>query len=79
VFLVRKRDGTDAGRFYAMKVMEKAEIIKNKQCELVITERRVFERIGEALFLVRLHCAFETESKLFLILGENMKNNIHGW
>jgi hypothetical protein len=62
-----------------MKVMEKTEIIKNKQCELVITERRVFERIGEALFLVTLHCASETESKLFLILGENIKNNIHGW
>jgi hypothetical protein len=73
VFLVRKRDGADAGRFYALKMLDKAEIIRKKQCERVVMEQIVYKRIGDELFLVKLHYAFQTESKLFLVTGENIK------
>jgi ribosomal protein S6 kinase alpha-5 len=73
VFLVRKRDGADAGRFYAMKMMDKADMIKRNRCERVVFERIVLKWIGDELFLVKLHYAFQTESKLFLVTGENIK------
>jgi hypothetical protein len=67
VFLARQTHGADAGTFYAMRVMKKTEIINNKHCELVYRERLMYETIKDALLLVRLHCAFHTRSKLFLI------------
>ncbi|XP_007442631.1 ribosomal protein S6 kinase alpha-5 [Python bivittatus] len=69
VFLVRKISGHDAGKLYAMKVLKKATIIqKAKTTEHTKTERQVLEHIRQSPFLVTLHYAFQTESKLHLIL-----------
>uniref|UniRef100_A0A8C6LNK9 Ribosomal protein S6 kinase n=1 Tax=Nothobranchius furzeri TaxID=105023 RepID=A0A8C6LNK9_NOTFU len=72
VFLVRKNTGHDAGQLYAMKVLKKAAIIqKAKTTEHTRTERQVLENIRQSPFLVTLHYAFQTQSKLHLILGES--------
>ncbi|GFR67527.1 ribosomal protein S6 kinase, partial [Elysia marginata] len=69
VFLVRKRGGRDAGKLYALKQLKKASIVqKTKTTEHTRTERQVLEAIRESPFLVTLHYAFQTESKLNLIL-----------
>ncbi|KAK7869906.1 hypothetical protein R5R35_013702 [Gryllus longicercus] len=69
VFLVRKRGGVDAGRLYAMKVLKKATIVqKKKTTEHTKTERQVLEAVRQSPFLVTLHYAFQTDSKLHLIL-----------
>ncbi|KAK2892053.1 ribosomal protein S6 kinase alpha-5 isoform X1 [Channa argus] len=69
VFLVRKVSGHDAGRLYAMKVLKKATIIqKAKTAEHTRTERQVLEHIRQSPFLVTLHYAFQTDTKLHLIL-----------
>uniref|UniRef100_A0A8C6LNY7 non-specific serine/threonine protein kinase n=1 Tax=Nothobranchius furzeri TaxID=105023 RepID=A0A8C6LNY7_NOTFU len=69
VFLVRKNTGHDAGQLYAMKVLKKAAIIqKAKTTEHTRTERQVLENIRQSPFLVTLHYAFQTQSKLHLIL-----------
>ncbi|XP_039625304.1 ribosomal protein S6 kinase alpha-4 [Polypterus senegalus] len=69
VFLVRKTSGHDAGRLYAMKVLKKAAIVqKAKTTEHTKTERQVLEHIRQSPFLVTLHYAFQTQSKLHLIL-----------
>ncbi|XP_054828118.1 ribosomal protein S6 kinase alpha-5 isoform X2 [Eublepharis macularius] len=69
VFLVRKISGHDAGKLYAMKVLKKATIIqKAKTTEHTKTERQVLEHIRQSPFLVTLHYAFQTETKLHLIL-----------
>ncbi|KAF0038123.1 hypothetical protein F2P81_008607 [Scophthalmus maximus] len=70
VFLVRKNSGHDAGQLYAMKVLKKAAIVqKAKTTEHTRTERQVLEHIRQSPFLVTLHYAFQTQSKLHLILG----------
>ncbi|XP_061600095.1 ribosomal protein S6 kinase alpha-5 isoform X2 [Cololabis saira] len=69
VFLVRKISGHDAGKLYAMKVLKKATIVqKAKTAEHTRTERQVLEHIRQSPFLVTLHYAFQTDTKLHLIL-----------
>ena len=71
VFLVRKVSGSDAGKLYAMKVLKKATIVqKQKTLEHTKTERQVLESIRSSPFLVTLHYAFQTASKLHLVLGK---------
>lgn len=70
VFLVRKVSGHDTGKLYAMKVLKKATIVqKAKTAEHTRTERQVLEHIRQSPFLVTLHYAFQTDTKLHLILG----------
>lgn len=70
VFLVRKRGGNFSGNLYAMKVLKKATIVqKAKTAEHTRTERQVLEAVRRCPFLVTLHWAFQTESKLHLIMG----------
>lgn len=70
VFLVRKLGGPDNGKLYAMKVLKKAVIVaKTKTTEHTKTERQVLEAIRQSPFLVTLHYAFQTDTKLHLILG----------
>ncbi|KAF7475942.1 Hypothetical predicted protein [Marmota monax] len=74
VFLVRKISGHDAGKLYAMKVLKKATIVqKAKTTEHTRTERQVLEHIRQSPFLVTLHYAFQTETKLHLILVESLQ------
>ncbi|XP_078413060.1 ribosomal protein S6 kinase alpha-5-like isoform X1 [Cetorhinus maximus] len=69
VFLVRKISGHDANKLYAMKVLKKASIVqKAKTTEHIKTERQVLEHIRQSPFLVTLHYAFQTDTKLHLIL-----------
>ncbi|XP_022652617.1 ribosomal protein S6 kinase alpha-5-like isoform X2 [Varroa destructor] len=69
VFLVRKIAGHDNGKLYAMKVLKKASIVqKQKTLEHTKTERQVLEAIRQSPFLVNLHYAFQTKTKLHLIL-----------
>uniref|UniRef100_A0A8C4Q3Y7 non-specific serine/threonine protein kinase n=1 Tax=Eptatretus burgeri TaxID=7764 RepID=A0A8C4Q3Y7_EPTBU len=69
VFLVRKLSGHDASKLYAMKVLKKASIVqKAKTAEHTRTERQVLEHIRQSPFLVTLHYAFQTDTKLHLIL-----------
>uniref|UniRef100_A0A182MX20 Mitogen-activated protein kinase n=1 Tax=Anopheles culicifacies TaxID=139723 RepID=A0A182MX20_9DIPT len=69
VFLVRKITGVDKNKIYAMKVLKKGIVsLKKKTAEHTRTERQVLEAIQEAPFLVTMHYAFQTESKLYLIL-----------
>lgn len=69
VFLTRKITGPDKGKLYALKQLKKASIVhKNKTTEHTITERQVLEAIRDSPFLVTLHYAFQTDSKLNLIL-----------
>lgn len=69
VFLVRKLTGHDQGRLYAMKVLRK-EIVaqKAKTLDHTRTERKVLEAIRNESFLVTMHYAFQTKTKLHLIL-----------
>lgn len=66
VFLVRKIVGKDAGTLYAMKVLKKATL-KIKDRVRSTNERNILADVGHA-FIVKLHYAFQTPGKLYLIL-----------
>lgn len=66
VFLVRKIVGQDSGILYAMKVLKKATL-KVKDRVRSTNERNILADVGHA-FIVKLHYAFQTPGKLYLIL-----------
>ncbi|XP_010787023.1 ribosomal protein S6 kinase alpha-3-like [Notothenia coriiceps] len=66
VFLVRKVTGPDAGQLYAMKVLKKATL-KVRDRVRTKMERDILVEVNHP-FIVKLHYAFQTEGKLYLIL-----------
>lgn len=66
VFLVRKVVGLDSGTLYAMKVLKKATL-KVRDRMRTKMERNILVDVRHP-FIVRLHYAFQTEGKLYLIL-----------
>lgn len=64
VLLVRKREGRN---LYAMKVLDKKNIIRRNQVEHTNTERRVLGQIRHP-FIVTLHYAFQTRTRLYFVL-----------
>jgi ribosomal protein S6 kinase alpha-5 len=68
VYLVRKKGSADDGRLYAMKVLEKASVVQENITEYAIIERQVLEAVRHHPFLNTLHYAFQTDSKLYLVL-----------
>lgn len=75
VFLVRKVGDADSGHLYAMKVLRKAGVAgagggtRTRAAERARTERAVLGRVRGAPFLVTLHYAFQTRTRLHLVLG----------
>jgi len=66
VFLVRKNTGNDKDCLYAMKVLKKATLKVRDRIRTKM-ERNILADV-EHPFIVRLHYAFQTEGKLYLIL-----------
>ncbi|KAG9467138.1 hypothetical protein GDO78_015540 [Eleutherodactylus coqui] len=66
VFLVRKTVGPDAEQLYAMKVLKKASL-KVRDRVRTKMERDILVEVNHP-FIVKLHYAFQTEGKLYLIL-----------
>lgn len=66
VFLVRKKVGHDSGTLYAMKVLKKATLKVRDRIRTKM-ERNILADVVHP-FIVKLHYAFQTEGKLYLIL-----------
>uniref|UniRef100_A0A8C6UI99 non-specific serine/threonine protein kinase n=1 Tax=Neogobius melanostomus TaxID=47308 RepID=A0A8C6UI99_9GOBI len=66
VFLVRKVTEPDANQLYAMKVLKKATL-KVRDRVRTKMERDILADVNHP-FVVKLHYAFQTEGKLYLIL-----------
>ncbi|VDM52656.1 unnamed protein product [Angiostrongylus costaricensis] len=69
VFLVRKIGGRDHGQIYAMKVLRKIRVLsKPKTLEHTLAERQVLERLRGVPFFVNLYYAFQTDTKLHIVM-----------
>ncbi|XP_020838863.1 ribosomal protein S6 kinase alpha-1 isoform X2 [Phascolarctos cinereus] len=66
VFLVRKITHPDNGHLYAMKVLKKATLKVRDRVRTKV-ERDILADVNHP-FVVKLHYAFQTEGKLYLIL-----------
>jgi len=64
VLQVRKKD---TNRIYAMKVLNKKELVKQQEVEHILSERNVLIK-NTSPFLVSLKFSFQTPEKLYLIL-----------
>ncbi|XP_036152675.1 ribosomal protein S6 kinase beta-2-like [Myotis myotis] len=68
VFQVRKVQGTNLGKIYAMKVLRKDQIVRSaKDVAHTRAERRILESVKHP-FIVELAYAFQTRGKLYLVL-----------
>lgn len=69
VFLVRRKNGKDKEKLFAMKVLKKSAVVaKAKTTEHTITERHVLEAVRRCPFIVTMHYAFQTDAKLHIIM-----------
>lgn len=67
VVLVKKNSGKEEGCLFAMKILKKSHLLKRGQINRTRTERKVLSMVDHP-FIMKLHFAFQTEDKLFLVL-----------
>lgn len=67
VFLVQKQTGQETGGLFAMKTLKKAHLLKRGQIQRTKTERKVLSHMNHP-FIMKLHFAFQTDDKLYLVL-----------
>jgi serum/glucocorticoid-regulated kinase 2 len=67
VVLVQKREGIECGQLFAMKILKKTHLLKRRQIERTRTERQVLSNVNHP-FIMKLHYAFQTPEKLYLVL-----------
>jgi len=53
-----------------MKVLDKVDFVDNKKVENAETERLVLEVVRHKPFLVTLRYSFQTDEKIYLVMGE---------
>jgi len=75
VFLVSKTSGAQKGTFYAMKVLKKAVIVRNKETKEVDREINFYAKLERDVlasvqhpFIVDLKYAFQARNKVYLIM-----------
>ena len=66
VFLVQPEEDRGSGEVYAMKVLNKSDVVKRHQIEHTKTEREIMVMASHP-FIVSLRFAFQTEDKLYMI------------
>ena len=64
MLLCRKKD---TGRLYAMKILKKSKIIREKKIKPILSERAVLEQLDHP-FIVKLHWAFQSKEELFFVM-----------
>jgi len=67
VVLVQKRTGQERGGLFAMKILRKTHLLRRGQIERTKTERKVLSNVDHP-FIMKLHFAFQTDDKLYLVL-----------
>ncbi len=64
---MQKNQGQEKDGLFAMKILKKTHLLKRGQIERTRTERKVLSVVDHP-FIMKLHFAFQTDSKLFLVL-----------
>ena len=54
-------------KYYAMKALDKASIMQQNILRYAMTERKILSTINHP-FVVKLHYAFQSETKLYLVM-----------
>jgi len=67
VLMVIKKTGADAGKVYAMKVLNKGTVLKRHEEAHTKTEKKILQTLKHP-FLVNLYYSFQTADKLYFIM-----------
>jgi ribosomal protein S27AE len=67
VFLCRKLTHPNKGEAFAMKVLKKQHVLSSGLVNTTMAERRILTEISHP-FVVKLHYAFQSETKLYLVM-----------
>ncbi|RQM25715.1 hypothetical protein B5M09_004305 [Aphanomyces astaci] len=67
VFMGRKVSGPDSGQVYAIKVLQKDQVVSNGLVHTTMAERHILIEVAHP-FVVKLHYAFQSDSKLYLVM-----------
>ncbi|KAJ1462840.1 kinase-like domain-containing protein [Pelagophyceae sp. CCMP2097] len=76
VYLVKKSSFPDPGKTYAMKVMNKADLVKGALQDQAYVERDI-TRDARHAFVARLRHSFQTESRLYLLMDYYAGGPLH--
>lgn len=64
---MQKRQGKESGALFAMKILRKSHLVRRRQIERTRTERKVLSIVNHP-FIMKLHYAFQSPDKLYLVL-----------
>lgn len=64
---MQKRQGKERGALFAMKILRKSHLVRRRQIERTRTERKVLSIVNHP-FIMKLHYAFQSPDKLYLVL-----------
>jgi serine/threonine protein kinase len=67
VLLVLKKEGTDAGRLYAMKVLKKDWVMDKDLVRQTMAERQILQEANHP-YIVQLRYAFQNQDKLYMVM-----------
>jgi len=65
VVLARKKD---TGQLYAIKILKKERIVKEKKIKPLLSERKILEDLKTHPFIIKMHWAFHSHSELFFVM-----------
>ncbi|CAK4928987.1 unnamed protein product [Aphanomyces euteiches] len=67
VFMGKKITGRDAGEVFAIKVLQKDQVVSNGLVHTTMAERHILIEVAHP-FVVKLHYAFQSDTKLYLVM-----------
>jgi tRNA A-37 threonylcarbamoyl transferase component Bud32 len=67
VVMVQKKDGLDAGKLYAMKVLKKDWVLNKDLVTQTMAERRILQEANHP-YIVQLKYAFQNHDKLYMVM-----------
>lgn len=68
VILARKITGSNSGKLFAVKELNKSYIVKKRQVFNILAEEKILKKISKKTYLVKMHYSFQSTTHLYMAL-----------